>query len=349
MTTVVAPLQYYSEEQTAKMVGISRARLRAWSRAGIASGAASRTQGPSYTFQDLVALRSTKRMVEGGVSLSSIRVGIEKLKKDAPGEISTHCLARHRVLAKAGSWSVTQEGMTVDVLSGQLSFNYEDSSASEPTPCADVLSLPGARRFDPRPCRGPLEPQDQDCAESWFEYGTDCELLWDRESPTDLYFRKAKQAYLKAVDKDEGHARAWTNLATLHATVGDTAVAREYYRVAVASDERLVEPLCNLAELDLREGAFQDAADRFGAILAFEPENLDALYGLARATIALGEHDWGADILRMYCGCIAKLDPSQIDEELEERWQGARMVLSTHEQGYTKSSKTAARSGLEHA
>lgn len=102
MTTVVAPLQYYSEEQTAKMVGISRARLRAWSRAGITSAARSQAQGPSYTFQDLVALRSTKRMIDRGVSLSSIRVGIEKLKQDAPGEISTHCLARHRVWPKPG-------------------------------------------------------------------------------------------------------------------------------------------------------------------------------------------------------------------------------------------------------
>lgn len=337
------PVQYYNEEQAAKMVGISRTRLRAWCRAGIAASAQGEIAAcGGYSFQDLVALRSAKVMIEQGVSLASIRQGIERLRKDAPGEVPAHCLARHRVVAGAGRWSVREQGRTVDVHSGQLSFEYGEALES----LGDVLVFPGARRQRCNTGQGPCEPADQNCAEAWFEYGTDCELLWDRKSPTDVYFRKAQQAYLKAVELDESHARAWTNLATLHGTVGDPGVAREYYQLAVKCDPTLVEPLCNLGELDMREGKFQDASDRFGAILALEPENLEALYGLARAMIALGEHEWGADVLRIYCGCLSRLDPEFIDDELEQRWEGARAVIETHDKGYTKKGRSK-RSKLE--
>lgn len=348
MTSMVAPLQYYSEESTAKMVGISRARLRAWCRAGLVASAQGTLDRCGYSFQDLVALRSAKQMIERGVSLGSIRMGIERLRKDAPGELPTHCLARHRVVANSGHWSVRREGMTEDVHSGQLSFNYSGPGKSIQTVGGDVLSFPGARRSVGVSNGGPSEPEDRSCPDAWFEFGSDCELLWDRESPTDRYFRRAQQAYLKAIELDESHARAWTNLATLHATVGDVRVAREYYQLATQCDGFMVEPLCNLGELDLRDGKFQDAADRFGSILVIEPENLDGLYGLARAMIALGEHEWGADVLRTYCGCLSRLDPELIDDELEQRWEGARLVISTHEAGHTRQTGSE-RPGLEHA
>lgn len=346
MSSVIAPLQYYSEAQTAKMVGISVPRLRAWCRAGIASNAHGTDSLDGYTFQDLVALRSTKAMVERGVSLASIRAGLARLSQDAPGEVPAHCLARHRVVADSGRWSVQRQGRTVDVHSGQLSFNYDSEFLKVQEEHAEVLSLPRSRRHSHLVVRGPVEPQGEYCADTWFEHGADCELLWDQASPTDVYFRKAQQAYLKAVELDEEHARAWTNLGTLHAIVGEPGVARKYYEVAHACDEAMVEPSCNLGELDLREGKFQDAAERFGSILAAEPEHLDALYGLARAMIALGEHEWGADVLRIYCGCLSKMDPQEIDDELQERWEGARMVLSTYQNGYTKSSGRS-RPGLE--
>lgn len=325
------------------MVGISRARLRAWTRAGLAVCARGDLDARGgYSFQDLVALRSAKKMIEQGVSLGSICQGIERLKKDAPGEVPAHCLARHRVVAGAGRWSVREAGRTVDVHSGQVSFEY----GSGRDVLGEVLSFPGARRSVRDAVIGPSEPDDPSCADAWFEYGTDCELLWDRKSPTDVYFRKAQQAYLKAVELDESHARAWTNLATLHGTVGDPGVAREYYEFATRCDAMLVEPLCNLGELDLREGEFQNASDRFGAVLALDPENLDALYGLARAMIALGEHEWGADVLRIYCGCLSRLDPELLDEELEQRWEGAKAVIETHDKGYAESGKPE-RTSLE--
>lgn len=340
MSCVVAPLQYYTEEQAAKMVGVSRARLRAWARAGIGARGDESQGEARYTFQDLVALRSTKSMVERGVSLTSIRKGIEKLKEDAPGEIPAHCLARHRVLARGGSWSVLREGHSEDVHSGQLSFDYTGASQLAAfEPAGTVLSFPGSRRRSQESPSGPRPPESEDCAESWYAYGADCELLWDRSSVTDVYFRKAQQAYLKAVELDEAHAAAWTNLATLHATLGESKVARQYYELATRCDESLPEPFCNLAELDLREGQFEDAARRFESVLARDPEHLEAMYGLARSLIAQGEHDAAVDLLRSYCACLEELDPEEVDEELEQRWEGARLVIATHEKGYAAKSQ----------
>ncbi len=63
-----------------------------------------------------------------------------------------------------------------------------------------------------------------------------------------------------------------------------------------AGDGGLGEAL-DAAEEMLEEGAVTDAAQTFAAILGEEPANLQALSGLARAHIALGDHDRARAVL----------------------------------------------------
>lgn len=63
-----------------------------------------------------------------------------------------------------------------------------------------------------------------------------------------------------------------------------------------AGDGGLAEAI-EAAEQMLAEGAVADAAQTFAAILGEDPENLAALSGLARAHIALGEHDQARGLL----------------------------------------------------
>ncbi len=59
--------------------------------------------------------------------------------------------------------------------------------------------------------------------------------------------------------------------------------------LAVSGDDGGLAEAVEAAEVMLTEGAIEDAAQTFAAILGEEPENADALGGLARAHIALGE------------------------------------------------------------
>ncbi len=59
------------------------------------------------------------------------------------------------------------------------------------------------------------------------------------------------------------------------------------------------------AETMLEEGAFEDAAQTFAAILGEDPESAVALAGLARATIAMGDLDQAEAILNEATGAVA--------------------------------------------
>jgi len=63
-----------------------------------------------------------------------------------------------------------------------------------------------------------------------------------------------------------------------------------------AGDGGLAEAI-EAAEQMLEEGAVTDAAQTFAAILGEEPENLQALSGLARAHVALGDHERARAVL----------------------------------------------------
>lgn len=74
---------------------------------------------------------------------------------------------------------------------------------------------------------------------------------------------------------------------------------------ALVGDDGLAEAI-EAAEQMLAEGAIDDAAQTFAAILEEEPENVAATSGLARAHLALGQIDQAENILNLAPDAIAK-------------------------------------------
>ncbi|MDM7255354.1 MAG: thioredoxin [Paracoccus sp. (in: a-proteobacteria)] len=79
--------------------------------------------------------------------------------------------------------------------------------------------------------------------------------------------------------------------------------------VALGGDDGGLGAALEAAETMLSEGAAQDAAETFGAILGEEPENPEAWGGLIRAQLAAGNADAAAEALAQVPVSIAKSAP----------------------------------------
>ena len=76
---------FFTPGQICNIVGVSRRQLQYWDMTGLI-GPSYKTDGGHgrYTFQDLIALKATKKLIDAGVSVQRIRKNIGELKKVLP-------------------------------------------------------------------------------------------------------------------------------------------------------------------------------------------------------------------------------------------------------------------------
>lgn len=75
----------YRPQDVVQILGLTRRQLQYWSQTDLVVPSA-RTRGGHhrYTFEDLVALKATKRLIDAGVSVQRIRSSIQALRKMLP-------------------------------------------------------------------------------------------------------------------------------------------------------------------------------------------------------------------------------------------------------------------------
>ena len=75
----------YASREVVQILGISRRQLQYWSQTDLVVPSAKTPGGHSrYTFEDLVALKAAKRLIDSGVSVQRIRKSIRALRKVLP-------------------------------------------------------------------------------------------------------------------------------------------------------------------------------------------------------------------------------------------------------------------------
>lgn len=75
----------YRSRDVARILGITRRRLQYWATSDLVPPSVSTRGGHHrYTFQDLVALKAAKRLVDAGVSIQRIRRSIQSLRRTLP-------------------------------------------------------------------------------------------------------------------------------------------------------------------------------------------------------------------------------------------------------------------------
>src|SRR5579863_3328208 len=74
----------FSRREVAKLLGVSETRLRTLDRAKIVSPSGQKGKQRAYTFQDLIALRATRELLEHRVRLRDVARAIGALRQALP-------------------------------------------------------------------------------------------------------------------------------------------------------------------------------------------------------------------------------------------------------------------------
>lgn len=104
--------------EVVELVGVSRRQLQYWAQTDLVQPSA-RTRGGHhrYTFEDLVALKAAKRLIDAGVSVQRIRKSIDQLKRVLP--TVRRPLAELVLVATGDVVLVFREGTAFEAVTGQ--------------------------------------------------------------------------------------------------------------------------------------------------------------------------------------------------------------------------------------
>ncbi len=118
MTGTNASSEIYRTKEVVQILEISRRQLQYWAQTDLVVPSI-KTQGGHhrYTFEDLVALKATKRLIDAGVSVQRIRSSIQALRRMLP--TVEHPLAELTLVATGDIVLVIHQGSVFEAVSGQ--------------------------------------------------------------------------------------------------------------------------------------------------------------------------------------------------------------------------------------
>jgi DNA-binding transcriptional MerR regulator len=110
--------ELYRSGEVTQILGVTRRQLHYWARTGLVAPAV-RTPGGHhrYTFSDLVALKTAKRLLDAGVSVQGIRRSIRALQRTLPQV--RRPLAELVLVATGDVLLVLHEGTAFEAATGQ--------------------------------------------------------------------------------------------------------------------------------------------------------------------------------------------------------------------------------------
>lgn len=260
----------YSASALRRILHVTDAELRAYLKAASLPIPSSQNQLPSYSFQHLVVLRTTKGLKDAGVSVRRIRKVLASLQRQLGDARS---MASVKVYA-SGSGVVVWDGTNRwQPDSGQFVLNFEALAPTSATPLTP--------RKRERPSR-------TESAVLWCSRG---EELQDHAPDA------ACRAYEEALKLDSSLAEAHVNVGRLYHEQGRLADAEASYRCAIHHGPDLAVAHFNLGVV------LEDQGHDTSAVTAYQRAlELDAEFQLAHCYLAeLHErHGRPKDALRHY-------------------------------------------------
>jgi tetratricopeptide (TPR) repeat protein len=249
----------YTVADVARLLGLSPARVRSFSRAGFLSPARGSRGEPRFSFQDLVLLRAAKGLMAGRVPVSSIRRALRRLKQQLP---RGRALSELRITAEGDEVVVRDGGVAWEPDSGQVVLDFTTAQLAQRAAPTVRRQAALARRADTA-----LD------AEGWFAMGLELEV----GSPGE-----ARDAYRRALELDPGHADAHVNLGRLLQEAGRARDAEGHYHAALAEDDEHATAWYNLGTVLEDRRRWKEAVAAYEHATRADPRLADAWFNLSR-------------------------------------------------------------------
>jgi tetratricopeptide (TPR) repeat protein len=270
-----APPGGYSTKDVAALLGLSADQVRSYVRAGFLAPLQGQRGEYSFSFQDLVLLRTAKGLLASRVPRRRVRLALQNLRAQLPED---RALTGVRISAQ-GHHVVVRDGRDVwNPESGQAFFDFELAELAR-----DAATLP---------LRAPEQKSDEpELAADWYERAGELEEDFPEE---------AMAAYRRPVEIDPGFADAHVNLGRLLHEHGETAEAERHYRLALAIRPEDTTAAFNLGVALQDLDRLREAADAYEIALTVDPRLADAHYNLSGVYEELGEPEAAFRHLRTY-------------------------------------------------
>jgi DNA-binding transcriptional MerR regulator len=284
----------YSIKEVAQIFGLEPSRLRYWAQTGFVNPSVRRGGRLYYTFQDLVAVRTAKGLLDVGLTLHKVRKNLESLRALLPNV--AHPASKMRICSDGETVVAVDGGVAFEPTTGQVVMSFTvDGLSSE---VAEILALPGGQPMraladaaspDGRtssPVSDSGEPGEPgDAAGAPDSAGAAGPALADEHAPASEP-QTAYQCFLHGCDAEDR---------------GELGVAEQLYRQAILAQPSLAAACTNLGNLLYRRGALADARAAYEHALEYEPGQAEARYNLGNLLEDLGETEQSIAELRRVC------------------------------------------------
>lgn len=249
----------YTTEEVARLLGLSSAQIRSYTRAGFLSPARGARGDLRFSFQDLVLLKAAKGLMAARIPAAQVRGSLRRLKQQLPRGRALSELRitaeGHRVVARDGAVAWNPE-------SGQLVLDFDVAALAQRAAPLARRQAAAARRVE----------QDLD-AEEWFELGVELEVSDPDE---------ARDAYRRALELDPHHAEAHVNLGRLLVESERAEEAETHFRAVLADHPDHATAWFNLGIALEDRRRTNDAVKAYEQAIAADRRLADAYFNLAR-------------------------------------------------------------------
>jgi tetratricopeptide (TPR) repeat protein len=269
----------YSQADLRRILRLDESRLRACLRAALLP-VPKREASCTYSFQNLVVLRTAKGLTDAGVSVARIRKVLECLERQLGEEAAMSSL---KIYASGNRVVVWDGASRWQPDSGQFLLNFETAQILPPRPLSPRTDAARA---------------DRASAQRWFQRA----LALEENSPDE-----ARRAYQEAISLQPDFPDAHINLGLLHHNLGHLVEAERCYRRALE-----FQPTSALAHFNLGV-VLEDRQKKSAALSAYQealkhaPDFLEAHCNLAQLYEKLGRK---RDAFRHYAAANRLTHPS---------------------------------------
>jgi len=234
------------------MLGVTERQLRSWARQGLIS-----IDAASFSFHDLLALKTLIKLREQSISPRIISRALESLKSKLAGV--ERPLSELKIISDGGKIAVQIGDQRMDAMSGQLLLNFDEADLRK------LAAFP-VKTVDPA-----IKERE---AEAHFQHGLQLE---ESGAPVE----QAVVAYKKAIAANPDAAGALVNLGTLYYRMRKFTEAESHYRRAIEADPKYPLAHFNLGNLYDETGDIDQARGHYETALAVNPSYSDAHFNLA--------------------------------------------------------------------